>query len=131
MRSTIILLHSLAVLGTDVRNICYNLQPLKIYWLSRLFPPLCTFSKGLSLSTSFTVSIAVWNFIENILNFQEQLLLDPMFEVPGSDIKTVHITSSCVKGENPPIYIRKEENATSTDNDDSEDRETTKVRATQ
>lgn len=56
-----------------------------------------------------------------------------MFEVPGSDIKTVHITSSCVKGKSEPIYIRKEDNVNSTDNttEDSEDSETAKVRVTQ
>ncbi|XP_073836864.1 caseinolytic protease chaperone subunit isoform X2 [Musca autumnalis] len=66
-------------------------------------------------------------------SIMEQLLLDPMFEVPGSDIKTVHITSECVKGQSPPIYIRKDENVSSTESttDDSEDSETTKVRATQ
>ncbi|XP_061393363.1 ATP-dependent Clp protease ATP-binding subunit clpX-like, mitochondrial [Musca vetustissima] len=67
-------------------------------------------------------------------SIMEQLLLDPMFEVPGSDIKTVHITSACVKGQAPPIYIRKDENVSSTESttdDSSEDSESTKVRATQ
>lgn len=54
-----------------------------------------------------------------------------MFEVPGSDIKTVHITSSCVKGKSEPIYIRNEANETTTENDDSEDSESAKVRVTQ
>lgn len=36
---------------------------------------------------------------------QETLLLDAMFEVPGSDVKTVHITEDCVKGLCPPEYI--------------------------
>lgn len=64
-------------------------------------------------------------------SIMEQLLLDPMFEVPGSDIKTVHITSSCVNGNSEPIYVRTEANVNNTENDDSEDSETTKVRVTQ
>lgn len=36
----------------------------------------------------------------------ETLLLDPMFEVPGSDVKTVHITEDCVKGTSAPQYIK-------------------------
>ncbi|XP_037807341.1 ATP-dependent Clp protease ATP-binding subunit clpX-like, mitochondrial [Lucilia sericata] len=65
-------------------------------------------------------------------SIMEQLLLDPMFEVPGSDIKTVHITSSCVKGKSEPIYIRNEESTnTETTSDDTEDSETAKVRVTQ
>lgn len=38
--------------------------------------------------------------------FQETLLLDPMFEVPGSDVKSVHIDDDCVKGTASPKYIR-------------------------
>lgn len=37
---------------------------------------------------------------------QEKLLLDAMFEVPGSDVKTVLITEDCVKGVTPPEYIK-------------------------
>lgn len=29
-----------------------------------------------------------------------------MFEVPGSDVKTVHITEDCVRGVAAPEYIR-------------------------
>ena len=50
-----------------------------------------------------------------------------MFEVPGSDIKTVHITSACVKGKSEPVYIRNDENHTEND----EDSESAKVRVTQ
>lgn len=28
-----------------------------------------------------------------------------MFEVPGSDIKNVHITEACVKGRSPPEFV--------------------------
>ncbi len=38
-------------------------------------------------------------------NLQENLLLEPMFEVPGSDIKAVHITEECVRGNHQPIYV--------------------------
>lgn len=43
---------------------------------------------------------------------QESLLLDPMFEVPGSEIKGVHITEDCVMG-SPPIYIHRSSSTTS------------------
>lgn len=38
-----------------------------------------------------------------------------MFEVPGSDVKTVLITEDCVKGQCPPEYIRGPSSSTSTD----------------
>lgn len=41
----------------------------------------------------------------------ENLLLDSMFEVPGSDILTVHINEETVLGRAPPVYIRREEEA--------------------
>lgn len=37
----------------------------------------------------------------------ESLLLDPMFEVPGSDVMSVHITEQCVKGQEKPQYVRR------------------------
>ena len=39
-------------------------------------------------------------------HFQETLLLEPMFEVPGSDISTVIVTEESVKGKAPATYIR-------------------------
>ncbi|XP_039291626.1 ATP-dependent Clp protease ATP-binding subunit clpX-like, mitochondrial isoform X2 [Nilaparvata lugens] len=36
----------------------------------------------------------------------EKLLLEPMFEIPGSDIVSVHITEEVVGGKESPIYIR-------------------------
>ncbi|XP_076443709.1 ATP-dependent clpX-like chaperone, mitochondrial isoform X2 [Babylonia areolata] len=36
----------------------------------------------------------------------ETLLLDPMFEVPGSDISTVVVSEEVVKGKMAPVYIR-------------------------
>ncbi|XP_014478683.1 PREDICTED: ATP-dependent Clp protease ATP-binding subunit clpX-like, mitochondrial isoform X2 [Dinoponera quadriceps] len=37
----------------------------------------------------------------------ESLLLDPMFEVPGSDVMSVHVTEQCVKGHEKPQYVRR------------------------
>ncbi|CAL1296143.1 unnamed protein product [Larinioides sclopetarius] len=37
----------------------------------------------------------------------ENILLEAMFEIPGSDIATVQITSEVVKGDRAPFYIRK------------------------
>jgi ATP-dependent Clp protease ATP-binding subunit ClpX len=42
----------------------------------------------------------------NIYFFQETLLLDPMFEIPGSDVMSVHITEEVVSGGSAPVYIR-------------------------
>ncbi|GFG34981.1 hypothetical protein Cfor_01086 [Coptotermes formosanus] len=36
----------------------------------------------------------------------ESLLLDPMFEIPGSDVMSVHITEDVVSGTSSPVYIR-------------------------
>ncbi|KAK7602893.1 hypothetical protein V9T40_006867 [Parthenolecanium corni] len=36
----------------------------------------------------------------------ESILLEPMFEVPGSDIMSVHVTEDVVSGKIPPVYIR-------------------------
>lgn len=47
--------------------------------------------------------------------YQEKLLLDAMFEVPGSDVKTVLITEDCVKGSTPPEYIKHSPSSTNTD----------------
>ncbi|XP_030374249.1 ATP-dependent Clp protease ATP-binding subunit clpX-like, mitochondrial isoform X2 [Scaptodrosophila lebanonensis] len=65
-------------------------------------------------------------------SIMEQLLLDPMFIVPGSDIRGVHITADTVRGKSTPIYSRDTDDATassgSTDassensNDDNNDK---------
>lgn len=60
-----------------------------------------------------------------------------MFEVPGSEIKGVHITEECVSHGGLPIYIHREENNsnnTSTDppeTTNSEEEENRKVRVKQ
>jgi len=36
----------------------------------------------------------------------ESILLDPMFEIPGSDVTSVHITEGVVHGHYSPIYTR-------------------------
>lgn len=69
----------------------------------------------------------------------ENLLLDPMFEVPGSDVKTVHITEECVKGECLPEYIKRSTSSSDSDTTDTsqpstseeEESSSTKVRLTQ
>ncbi|KAG7196958.1 hypothetical protein KM043_000224 [Ampulex compressa] len=37
----------------------------------------------------------------------ESLLLEPMFDVPGSDVMSVHVTEGCVQGSEKPQYVRK------------------------
>ncbi|XP_046743996.1 ATP-dependent Clp protease ATP-binding subunit clpX-like, mitochondrial isoform X2 [Diprion similis] len=39
----------------------------------------------------------------------ESLLLEPMFEVPGSDVLSVHVTDACVRGDDKPQYMRRGE----------------------
>lgn len=71
----------------------------------------------------------------------ETLLLEPMFEVPGSDVKTVHITEDCVRGQAEPVYIRRSQSNTASCGPDSpnsntpsqapEEEENTKLRVKQ
>lgn len=49
----------------------------------------------------------------------ENLLLDPMFEVPGSEIKGVHITEECVMG-SQPVYIHRENSSNSPDSESND-----------
>lgn len=49
---------------------------------------------------------------------QESLLLDPMFEVPGSEIKGVHINEECVTG-GAPLYIHRTTSASSSNPSDN------------
>ncbi|XP_029178373.1 ATP-dependent Clp protease ATP-binding subunit clpX-like, mitochondrial isoform X2 [Nylanderia fulva] len=39
----------------------------------------------------------------------ETLLLEPMFEIPESDIIAVHITEQCVKGQENPQYVKRDD----------------------
>ncbi|EDV41740.1 uncharacterized protein Dana_GF17351, isoform A [Drosophila ananassae] len=56
-------------------------------------------------------------------SIMEQLLLDPMFIVPGSDIRGVHITADYVKGGSTPVYNR--ETDTTASGSSATDSETT------
>lgn len=51
---------------------------------------------------------------------QETLLLEPMFEIPGSDVLSVHITDDSVLKKAEPVYIRgKQVDSTEAAEDDS------------
>ena len=39
----------------------------------------------------------------------ESLLLEPMFDVPGSNVSSVHVTEACVRGNEKPGYERRVE----------------------
>ncbi len=54
-----------------------------------------------------------------------------MFEVPGSDVKSVHITEDCVNGLCPPEYIRHSASTTDSTTTTTDDEESTQVRVTQ
>lgn len=43
-------------------------------------------------------------------SFQEKLLLDPMFDVPRSDIVAVHVDEGAVLGRNTIQYIHSQQN---------------------
>lgn len=68
---------------------------------------------------------------------QEKILLDVMFDVPGSEIEAVIITDECVKGTTQPEYIMRAPNTSSTDESSntpttsSEDEENDQVRVNQ
>ncbi|XP_071536388.1 ATP-dependent clpX-like chaperone, mitochondrial isoform X2 [Panulirus ornatus] len=49
----------------------------------------------------------------------ENLLLDSMFEIPGSDIVSVHVTGEAVRGEGSPIFIH-DQPVTSEDDQEEE-----------
>lgn len=53
-----------------------------------------------------------------------------MFEVPGSDVKCVHITDECVNGQSAPTYIKRKDVYTEETTTKPED-ENDKVRLTQ
>lgn len=71
----------------------------------------------------------------------ETLLLEPMFEVPGSDVQTVHITEDCVRNQTEPVYIRRNQSNSASSGPDSpnsnstsqasEEEENTKLRVKQ
>ena len=54
------------------------------------------------------------------LKLQESILLDPMFEIPGSNIVEVNITENVVLNKDEPEFIRK---ADYDKNDDKNDQQ--------
>ena len=59
----------------------------------------------------------------SILLLQEQLLLEPMFEVPGSNVKSVHIEEDTVLGKHAPRYEYHEEGDARDDGEEGEGEE--------
>ncbi|CAH1183913.1 unnamed protein product [Phaedon cochleariae] len=60
----------------------------------------------------------------------ESLLLEPMFEVPGSNIAEVHVTEEYVRGKGAPVYVKSAE-VTSTSETTEEDEINTSIRVKQ
>lgn len=59
------------------------------------------------------------NVLIIFVNIQESLLLEPMFEIPGSNITGVHITDDYVEGRSGPVYVRNSTGTeTSTEDED-------------
>jgi len=53
----------------------------------------------------------------------ESLLLDAMFEIPGSDIVSVHVTEDAVLGKSLPLYIHSTQSVTNEGQITAEDEE--------
>jgi ATP-dependent Clp protease ATP-binding subunit ClpX len=80
--------------------------------------------RAILVSTSFfrllDVSISLTVYL--ILS-QEIILLDPMFEIPGSNITSVEITEDVVSGNSDPKYVRTTEEKEDSSSDDHYDTE--------
>ena len=63
-----------------------------------------------------------------MINFQEKVLLDPMYEVPGSDIVNVIINDEVINGTKAAEYIH-ESPPTVSDNEYEENFEDEKISA--
>lgn len=57
-------------------------------------------------NTSILYVTSVFHVIHYFLSLQEKLLLEPMFEVPNSDIVCVEVDKEVVEGKKEPGYIR-------------------------
>ncbi|XP_043650622.1 ATP-dependent Clp protease ATP-binding subunit clpX-like, mitochondrial [Drosophila teissieri] len=64
-----------------------------------------TFSED-ALESVAQLAIEMNTGARGLRSIMEQLLLDPMFSVPGSDIRGVHITADNVRGKAKPEYRR-------------------------
>merc|ERR1712002_157949 len=51
----------------------------------------------------------------------EKLLLDVMFEIPGSNVESVEVTEEAVKGMSAPTFYYSQEKATSEESEDKDD----------
>lgn len=68
---------------------------------------VCEFSSGVKLCFWFKKMSFCWsNTSLSFLFFKEKLLLEPMFEVPHSDIMAVELNKEVVQGKSQPRYIR-------------------------
>lgn len=59
-----------------------------------------------SAKLSFLFFVLVWCKVKTCLHAQEKLLLEPMFEVPHSDIMAVELDKDVVQGKSQPRYVR-------------------------
>lgn len=57
-------------------------------------------------NTSILYVTSVFHVIHCFFTLQEKLLLEPMFEVPNSDIVCVEVDKEVVEGKKEPGYIR-------------------------
>lgn len=58
-------------------------------------------------------------FVDWTFYFQEEVLLDTMFDVPGSDITKVTVTKAAVLGLESPLYTRCSDEKTTSNHEDS------------
>ncbi|KAK9507419.1 hypothetical protein O3M35_007275 [Rhynocoris fuscipes] len=64
-----------------------------------------TFSSG-ALKAISKLAMERKTGARGLRSIMENLLLETMFEIPGSDIVSVHVTEECVKKKTCPVYIR-------------------------
>ena len=57
------------------------------------------------------------------INFQEELLLDPMYDVPGSDIIGVCIDEEVVRSNKKPDYVRSPQDSHEYESENEEKKE--------
>lgn len=85
------------LLAMDQCELCFNTESLKA--IARLAMERKTGARGLRA-------------------IMETLLLEPMFEVPGSEITSVNITEEYVKGESGPSYVKNTDVQDATNDDE-------------
>lgn len=79
--------------------------------IARLATERKTGARGLRAIMVCTFTLSLTHCLTSRSRVQEIILLDPMFEIPGSDITSVEIDESVVAGQCSPKYVRTSEDS--------------------